>query len=109
MIVYYFNPKIVKQLTKIRVISEPRTNYNGRRWEVQLHPDDDPRKYGHVNTLRGKNLMDVSRIEGEIYSTQFWLKEENDEKAEEIYRDYVANRIKKELEKVERIKRNYGV
>lgn len=105
MVVYYFNPRIVDKLTKIRVIGGLEPNYNCRHKAVTLHPDDDPRAYSGVETIWGINQLDVSANEGVVYRHSFWLNEEDDERAKEIYYDWFKKKFKKETERINKLKR----
>lgn len=100
MVVYYFNKG---EFLKLKVIGEPYLNY-GNYFRVNIDKSNDPRKD------RSKDWISCSPIEGEVRYKMFWLSEEDDEKAKEIYNRWYEttfNRKLRELRNLENFTKEF--
>lgn len=101
MVVYYFNPKVVKELYKLKVL-KVRSHWGGTM-QCFVDPKTDPRKDYY------KDWISVSTTEGKVRYSCFWLAEEDDKRAQEIHRNYIENKIEEAKKEINRLKEKYGV
>ena len=100
MVVYTFNTKD-GVLRKMKVIGKVPA-YDGIRLCLFIDPDTDVRKDKY------KKYINCSKNEGEVTYNTFWLDEEDDIKAESIYKNYIKQKLLKEQKRLERVLQKWG-
>ena len=101
MIIYWFNNKN-RILYKLRPLSDSKF-YERRNgcFYMYIDPESDPRKD------KNKRWINVPCKEGKVQYCAFWLKEEDDNKAIEIYEKHKKEQIdqlEKTIKRLEKIK-----